>query len=135
MTQSLGGKSILIVEDEVIIGMMLCTEIVRAGGFSIGPVTSIAGGLKEIESQVVDAVVLDAKLADGSGAMLADCLEQRRIPFVVISGYDEANLPRRLRGAPFVAKPVSLPLLIGTIESLATAPRHRLSAQGAGGAG
>jgi len=121
MTQSLGGKSILIVEDEFIIGMMLCKEIARAGGNSIGPVTSIASGLKEIEAQIVDAAILDAKLVDGSGAVLADRLEQRRIPFVVISGYDEADLPTELRGAPFVAKPVSLPLLLKVIESLGPA--------------
>ena len=121
MIQSLVGKSILIVEDEFIIGMMLCKEIARAGGTPIGPVTSIANGLREIESQTVDAVVLDAKLVDGSGAVLADLLEKRRIPFVVISGYDEANLPRGLRGAPFVAKPVSLPLLLKAIESLGPA--------------
>jgi two-component SAPR family response regulator len=116
MTQPLDGISVLIVEDEIIIGMMLCNEIGRAGGTSIGPVTSVAGALKEIESQIVDAVILDAKLVDGSGADLAACLEERRIPYVVISGYEEANLPRGLRGAPFVAKPISMPLLMEVIE-------------------
>jgi len=77
--------------------------------------------LKEIETRSVDVVVLDAKLVDGSGAELAACLEQRRIPFVVVSGYDKANLPAALRAAPFVAKPVSLPLLIEAIGCLAAA--------------
>jgi DNA-binding NtrC family response regulator len=116
MIPSLGGMSVLVVEDEVIIGMMLCKEIARAGGTSIGPVTSVADALKEIEFRIVDAVILDAKLVDGSGADLAGCLEQRRIPYVVISGYDKANLPIGLRGAPFVAKPISLPLLMDAIE-------------------
>ena len=116
MIPSLGGMSVLVVEDEVIIGMMLCKEIARAGGTSIGPVTSVADALKEIEFRIVDAVILDAKLVDGSGADLAGCLEQRRIPYVVISGYDKANLPMGLRGAPFVAKPISLPLLMDAIE-------------------
>jgi len=112
MTQSLDGLSVLIVEDEFIIGMMLCDEIARAGGTSIGAVTSVAGALKEIESQTVDAVILDAKLVDGSGADLVACLEERRIPYVVISGYDEAGLPTGLKGAPFNAKPISVPLLM-----------------------
>jgi DNA-binding NtrC family response regulator len=116
MILSLGGMSVLIVEDEVIIGMMLCNEIARAGGTPIGPVTSIADALKEIESQIVNAVILDAKLIDGSGADLAGRLEERRIPYVVISGYDKANLPMGLQGAPFVAKPISLPLLMAAIE-------------------
>jgi len=121
MTRPLGGKTILIVEDEIIIGMMLANEIACAGGTSIGPATSVAHALKEIETRSVDVVVLDAKLVDGSGAELAACLEQRRIPFVVVSGYDKANLPAALRAAPFVAKPVSLPLLIEAIGCLAAA--------------
>ena len=121
MTPSLGGRSILIVDDEFIIGMMLFNEIARAGGASIGPVTSVAGALKEIESRVVHAVILDAKLVDGSGADLAVRLEERRIPYVVVSGYDKASLPIELRGAPFVAKPISLPLLMEAIEGLHSA--------------
>ena len=121
MTRPLGGKTILIVEDEIIIGMMLANEIACAGGTSIGPATSVAHALQEIETRRVDVVVLDAKLVDGSGADLAACLEQRRIPFVVVSGYDKVNLPNALRAAPFVAKPVSLPLLIEAIGCLAAA--------------
>ena len=75
MTRWLDGKCVLIVEDEFLIGLMLAEEISRAGGTSIGPVTSVADALKEIESRAVDAVILDAKLVDGSGADLADCLE------------------------------------------------------------
>jgi CheY-like chemotaxis protein len=121
MTRSLDGISVLIVEDEVIIGMMLRSEVARSGGTSIGPVASVAGALKAIESQPVDAVILDAKLVDGSGADLAACLAERRIPYVVISGYDEVSLPSALRGAPFVAKPISVPLLMEALEGLATA--------------
>jgi DNA-binding NtrC family response regulator len=116
MIRSLGGMSILVVEDEFIIGLMLCNEIAGAGATSIGPVTSVADALKEIASRIVDAVILDAKLADSSGADLAGCLEERRIPYVVISGYNKADLPIGLRGAPFVAKPISLPLLMDAIE-------------------
>jgi DNA-binding NtrC family response regulator len=122
MTESLGGISVLIVEDEIIIGMMLSNEIARAGGTSIGPVTSVAGALKEIESRTVDAVILDAKLVDGSGADLVGCLEERRIPYVVVSGYDKANLPIGLKGAPFVAKPIVMPLLMEAIEGLNARP-------------
>ena len=122
MIQSLGGMAVLVVEDEFLIGMMLCKEIARAGATSIGPVTSVADALKEIESRIVDAVVLDAKLVDGSGADLARSLEERRIPYVVISGYDEAALPIGLRGAPYVAKPISLPLLMDAIEGWRALP-------------
>jgi response regulator RpfG family c-di-GMP phosphodiesterase len=126
MTQPLSGVSVLIVEDEIIIGMMLRDEITQAGGIAIGPVTSVADALKELGSQVVDTVVLDAKLVDGSGAELAARLDERQIPFLVTSGYEAANLPRELRSAPFVAKPVSVPLLVEALESLAAPPKRHL---------
>jgi DNA-binding response OmpR family regulator len=65
MTRWLSGKSVLVVEDEFVIGLMLVQEIGRAGGTAIGPATSVADALKAIESQIVDLVILDAKLADG----------------------------------------------------------------------
>ena len=49
MTPWLSGKSVLIVEDEFLIGLMLIKEIARAGGTSLGPVTSVADALKEID--------------------------------------------------------------------------------------
>ncbi|GEP59569.1 response regulator [Reyranella soli] len=118
MTPWLSGKSVLIVEDEFLIGLMLTKEIERAGGTTIGPATSVADALKEIETRVIDLVILDAKLVDGSGADLAVCIEERRIPYVVVSGYDEVDLPSGLRRAPFIAKPISVPVLLEAIEGL-----------------
>jgi DNA-binding NtrC family response regulator len=119
MTPWLGGKSVLIVEDEFLIGLMLIKEITRVGGTPLGPVTSVADALKEIESRAVDAVILDAKLVDGSAADLAACLDARGIPYVVVSGYDRENLPNGLRRAPFIAKPILVPVLMEAIEGLA----------------
>ena len=118
MTQWLRGKSVLIVEDEFVIGLMLTQEITCAGGTTIGPATSVADALKEIESRQVDAVILDAKLADGSAAELAGCLEERRIPYVVVSGYAREDLPTALKRAPFIAKPILVPVLMETIDGL-----------------
>jgi DNA-binding NtrC family response regulator len=127
MTQWLDGKSILIVEDEFIIGLMLTQEVENAGGTSIGPVTSIADALREIVSRSVDLVILDAKLVDGSAADLAACLDERRIPYVVVSGYDREDLPTELKRAPFIAKPIMVPVLMEAIEGLSAgyAPRAR----------
>jgi CheY-like chemotaxis protein len=119
MTPWLSGKSVLIVEDEFLIGLMLIKEIAGAGGSSIGPATSVAEAFKEIDSRAVDAVILDAKLVDGSAADLAACLDARGIPYVVVSGYDKENLPNGLRRAPFVAKPILVPVLLEAIEGLA----------------
>ena len=116
------GKSVLVVEDEFIIGMMLCQELERAGAVAIGPLASVADAVKKIEAKTVDLVILDAKLAGGSGGDLVACLKDRGIPYVVVSGYEKAGLPRELKGAPFVAKPVSMPLLLEAINVVTAAP-------------
>jgi DNA-binding NtrC family response regulator len=118
-TKPLDGLSLLIIEDEVIIGMMLLNEMERVGATSVGPVTSVAAALKEIEAGIADVAIVDSKLADGSAADLADALEHRGMRYVVVSGYESGNLPERLKGAPFVPKPISVPLLIETIERVA----------------
>jgi len=119
------GKSILVVEDEFIIGMMLCQELERAGAVPIGPLSSVADAVKKIEAKTVDLVILDAKLAGGSGGDLVACLKDRGIPYVVVSGYEKAGLPRELKGAPFVAKPVSMTLLLEAINVVTTASAPR----------
>jgi CheY-like chemotaxis protein len=123
------GKSVLVVEDEVIIGMMLCQELGRAGAVAFGPLTSVADALKALEAKAVDLVILDAKLAGGSGADLVASLKARRIPYVVVSGYEKTGLPQELKGAPFVAKPVSMPLLLEAIGTMTFAPAPRRAPQ------
>jgi len=63
-------------------------------------------------------VILDAKLVDGWGSELAAYLEERLIPFVVVSGYDKATLPKALRKGFFVAKPISMPVLLELLGRL-----------------
>ncbi|HZP99265.1 MAG TPA: hypothetical protein VFB13_06990 [Reyranella sp.] len=121
MTQPFSGRSILIIEDEVLIGVMLASEIVKAGGTAIGPVRSVADALAAISAQSIHVAVLDAKLADGSAAELPRHLASHGIPFVVVSGYEQTALPAELRSAPFIAKPISLPPLMEAIERLLVA--------------
>ena len=127
MTRPLDGMSVLIIEDEVIIGMMLLKEIERAGATSVRSVTSVADALKEIESGIADVAIVDSKLADGSAADLVAALELRSMRYVVVSGYEKANLPKGLKSAPFVPKPVSVPLLIETIQRVTRSSAVRLS--------
>jgi len=123
MTRVLDGLSILIVEDQVLTGMLVSEEIKCAGGKAIGPVVSVSSALREIASEQVDLVLLDAKLLDGSAEMLATHLEDHRIPYIVVSGYEKENLPVALKAAPFVAKPVSMHLLVEAVHTIVAAPQ------------
>src|SRR5690348_12278348 len=119
MSHSLAGRRVLIVEDEVIIGVMLGQEIERAGGVPLGPVTTAEEAALLIDKTEVDFAVLDAKLGDGSSAELASLLDARGIRYVVASAYEATDLPKELKGAPFVAKPIAAPVLVETLARLA----------------
>jgi DNA-binding NtrC family response regulator len=97
-------------------------------------VNSVADALKEIECRTVDVAILDVKLVDGRCTELTAHLKERGIPYVVVSGYETASLPGDLRGVPFVAKPISLPLLMEALEFVRTAPERRQSAGAVNGA-
>jgi CheY-like chemotaxis protein len=128
MTRPLTGLSILIVEDEAIIGMMLTGEISDAGATPVGPVNSVADAMKVVLSRPIDLAVLDAKLVDGSADELGILLQERGIPFVVMSGYEKTILPKALANAPFIAKPVSAPLLLEALVAVATITASRVKA-------
>ena len=89
--------------------------------------TSVADALKKIESGIADIAIVDSKLADGSAAELASALERRGMLYVVVSGYEKANLPKGLQGSPFVPKPISVPLLIETIQRVTRRPAMPMS--------
>ena len=129
MSRSLAGRTVLIVEDEVIIGLMLRQEVERAGGIPLGPVTTADEAARMIDQTPMDFAILDAKLAGGSSAALASLLDARGIGFVVVSAYEATDLPKELKAAPFVAKPIAAPILIETLARLvANADRERATA-------
>jgi DNA-binding NtrC family response regulator len=129
MSRSLAGRTVLIVEDEVIIGLMLRQEVERAGGIPLGPVTTADEAARMIDQTPVDFAILDAKLAGGSSAALASLLDARGIGFVVASAYEATDLPKELKAAPFVAKPIAAPILVETLARLvANTDRERATA-------
>ena len=90
----------------------MCREMERAGALAVGPVGTIGAAIAIIKREKISAVVLDAKLVDGLSTPLVASLDERRIPFVVMSGYERDSLPVALQGAPFIGKPASMPSII-----------------------
>jgi hypothetical protein len=53
---------------------------------------------------------------------LAEALLARQVPFVLLTGYSEANLPGHLRAVPRLAKPCEEGTLIAFLERIAAGP-------------
>lgn len=109
---------VLIVEDEPIIALGIEDVLIDAG-FQIAGVTGkIEGALEVIGRGGCDAAIVDANLAGVNTIPLAEALTQRGLPFIVMSGYSQEQMPSELAKAPFLQKPCRPVLLIKTLNAL-----------------
>ncbi|BBU61565.1 hypothetical protein MSC49_15000 [Methylosinus sp. C49] len=109
---------ILVVEDEPAIAADLCFVVEEVGYEIGGTASSVDEALKLLEDADIDGVILDANLRGASSASIADALKARNLPFFVLSGYLQRQLPEPLCEAPFLAKPYDQDELTSRIRAL-----------------
>jgi DNA-binding response OmpR family regulator len=104
---SLGGKKILIVEDNFLIAQDL-RDLMRAAGCAVcGTAPSSAIALDLLRDEMPDGVLLDVGLRDTDASPVALELVARGVPFLLITGYERDQLPEALRSSPCLLKPYS----------------------------
>jgi DNA-binding NtrC family response regulator len=112
---ALRGRSILVVEDEVLIGMDIRIALEKAGAY-VTATTTVRHALILIEHDGLAAAIMDHTLADGDGTEVCAPLTARGIPYVSYSGYEPVK--GACPEAPFVSKPASMDALQGAVEKL-----------------
>jgi CheY-like chemotaxis protein len=111
--------SILVVEDEPLISMML-EDFLDALGYRLaGCVDGVTEALKRVESGGFDAALLDVNLRDGETSWpIADALSDRGRPFILATGGGNDMVPERHAGVPVLSKPYTLDGVRNAFESL-----------------
>ena len=127
----LQDKRVLVVEDNWVIGDQVRALIEREGAKIFGPLPSAASACRAASQEALDGAVLDVQLRDGSALPIASMLRNRNIPFVVMSGFEQSQIPPPMRLAPFVAKPI----VDRTLVKLAEQVFSGAGAEGGTGAG
>jgi CheY-like chemotaxis protein len=118
-TLSLGGASILIVEDNFVVADALRYLIDGYGGSVCAIVPTVQRAHEALDGGHVDVAVLDINLNGASAVPLAEHLRARGIPFVFLSGYGgEELLPDHLRSYPRFDKPVEAERLVRALLQL-----------------
>ena len=114
-------RSILIVEDEPLIDMML-EDFLEAMGHTIrGTCDTVSQALAEAERGGFDLAILDVNLKGESVWPVAAALRDRGTPFVLASGGHVEPPPAEFMDAPMIEKPFTIDRVTPIIEAALTA--------------
>ena len=111
--------TVLIVEDEPLIAMMLEDFLGEMGKTVIGPADSCAQALALIAKGGIDAAILDVNLRGGETSdPIADALAAAGIPFLFASGGSGDGVEGPHSNRPVLAKPFTMEAVAKALEAL-----------------
>jgi CheY-like chemotaxis protein len=111
-------RRILVVEDEMLIGMLLEDMLTDLGHEVAAIVPRLKDALAAVERETYDMAVLDVHLHGESAFPVAEALIAKGIPFVFATGYGERGLPENYRGRPVLQKPFAKDDLERVLQTL-----------------
>lgn len=119
-TFPLEGLHVLVVEDEMFLAFELVEDLRAVGAVPLGPIATVEKGLEFIETaDRIDAAVLNVMLHRREAFPVADELRRRGIPFIFVTGNDEA-VKARFPGTPVHPKPADMTKIVSTLASVVT---------------
>jgi DNA-binding response OmpR family regulator len=100
--------SVLLIEDEALIRMMIADMLVELGHSVAGEANDLHSGLLLSSRPGADAAILDIQLGDDSSVPIAEALQSKSVPFAFASGYGADGVPEGFRNYPVLQKPFSI---------------------------
>jgi CheY-like chemotaxis protein len=97
--------SILLVEDEPLIAMLIADWLNELGYSVVGPFNRVAEALPHIEGTALDALLLDVTVGPEDSFSLADLARSKGIPVAFLTGRAAADLPEPLADVRVLTKP------------------------------
>ncbi len=101
----LAERSVLIVEDDIILSTDIAFALTEAGCRAVVPTTSNAAALSALVHYIVDAAILDVNVQNEWVFPVADALDSLGIPFLFLTAYSHDSIPAQHRERPFLRKP------------------------------
>ena len=103
----------------MLVAMAIEDVLADANCSIVGPVGTLGAAMALVaQDSAIDAAVIDLNLDRESALPLADALAERRIPFVVCTGYGNARLPPPHQDVPVLGKPYGLTELTAKLREL-----------------
>ncbi|WP_419808446.1 response regulator [Sphingomonas sp.] len=108
---------LLLVEDEPLVAFDNEHTLTDAGFEIVATVDRVAPAIEVLQSgQVIDLIVADIQLADGSGLDVARAAQARAVPVLFVTGQVPADA--RALAAAWLAKPYSPRDLVAAIQAI-----------------
>ena len=101
----LPSPRVLIVEDQLMLGMQLAAAVQDCGCEPVGPACLVITALPMALHEQLDAALLDVYLIDQTVEPVADVLVRRGIPFGFVTAYSRGHLSPAHQMRPYVTKP------------------------------
>jgi CheY-like chemotaxis protein len=121
-TPVLKGRSVLVLEDEMMVAMLLEDMLAELGCRVVGPAATASDALALLAAGAADMALLDVNLSCGqSGYPVAEALARRNVPFAFVTGYGAGTLHPDFRGRPTLQKPFHFAALVATLTGMAPA--------------
>ena len=130
MTASVGGGSsdlshtvrlerrrVLVVEDDFYLAHDTAAALRSTGAEVVGPVSTAEAGLDVLRGGGIDAAVVDVNLGQGVAFDIIRQLRAAALPFVVVTGYDDAVFPSDLIGVIRARKPADPAAIVRSLAN------------------
>jgi CheY-like chemotaxis protein len=114
-------KRILVVEDEPLVAMLLEDMMSDLGFEVVGPALRFERAVELVESEALDAAILDVNLGDRRSYPVAEMLVARGVPFVFATGYGSAGTEWEPR-VPILRKPFQAEVVSSVMFDLLGGP-------------
>ncbi|CAN5364087.1 response regulator [soil metagenome] len=111
-------RAVLIVEDDVLLGMAIGACVEDAGYEVAGLARSVDAALATLCHETVDAALLDVNLQGELVYPVANALAERGVPFVFVTAHPPKDIPEKHRHRPLVPKPYYDAAICAALESV-----------------
>src|ERR1700710_3207944 len=108
MALGAAGRSVLLVEDEVMIRMMVADMLEELGYSVAAEAGEINEAMRLAQSSEFDLAILDVNVNGKVISPVAELIQARNRPFIFATGYGSSGLPGEYRAPPPAPKPLPL---------------------------
>lgn len=122
---TLGGLTVLVVEDEYLLAMEIATLLRNHGAHVMGPIPDAAQARALVSDCAPDCVLMDINLKGERVFDLAQHLLDRGLSVIFTTGYDATVLPEYLQSSPRLQKPLDARALIAMVKRETAPPRKQ----------